>query len=263
MLSQENLVPALPDGTLALTFDDGPGPHSLPIGHFLHEQGIRATFFVVGRSIRETPKILSELQALGHAIGNHTDTHPRLPLLDTAEAVKREVAETHRLIEASGCQPPHLLRAPYGYWTAGLAAILNTDPELSRYSGPFGWSVENLDYRIGLPRDPKVMDSPIHTFESCCESYLKQVREKRQGVVLIHDWAADPEPKLRKQLRAGNRSLEITRWLIPRIKSDFKFVRLDELPAPTARFAPAAAPPLPAPAIQPGQAWANLARLPT
>jgi peptidoglycan/xylan/chitin deacetylase (PgdA/CDA1 family) len=66
----------LPARTLCLTYDDGPGPHTLELGRFLHEEGIRAAFFVIGRVAAEQPEVLARLRAWGHLIGNHTWSHP-------------------------------------------------------------------------------------------------------------------------------------------------------------------------------------------
>ena len=45
----------LPPRTLSLTIDDGPGDLSVAIGDWLHAQGVRATFFVVGTKITARP----------------------------------------------------------------------------------------------------------------------------------------------------------------------------------------------------------------
>jgi len=82
MLAPRNIVDVdLPDKTLCLTYDDGPGPASAAIGRFLHGHGVRATFFVVGKFAVEHPEVLDELHAQGHIIGNHTKNHPDLTTL--------------------------------------------------------------------------------------------------------------------------------------------------------------------------------------
>src|SRR5207245_2252816 len=74
----------LPPKALCLTYDDGPGRDTLELGHYLFAQGIRATFFVVGRHAQEQPETLAELSALGHVLDNHTYTHPGLVALAEA-----------------------------------------------------------------------------------------------------------------------------------------------------------------------------------
>jgi peptidoglycan/xylan/chitin deacetylase (PgdA/CDA1 family) len=65
----------LPDGQLVLTYDDGPGPNSLSVAEYLSDQGIEATFFVVGESFEKLPDVPGRVRALGHRLGNHTWTH--------------------------------------------------------------------------------------------------------------------------------------------------------------------------------------------
>src|SRR5690242_12437791 len=62
---------------LAITFDDGPNPTITPkLLDLLAKYNARATFFLVGKFVRECPELTKEILARGHALGNHTDTHP-------------------------------------------------------------------------------------------------------------------------------------------------------------------------------------------
>src|SRR5205809_2139273 len=98
----------LPEKTICLTFDDGPGetigdgpgPKTLMLARYLHEQQIRATFFVVGKFVIKHPRIIKEVARLGHIIGNHTFCHSdRLPhLLETGWDIVSEIAMTDELI---------------------------------------------------------------------------------------------------------------------------------------------------------------------
>lgn len=62
-----------------LTFDDGPSETvTPPILKTLKEENVKATFFVVGKSIDQSEtnkKLLNQEVAEGHAIGNHTYSH--------------------------------------------------------------------------------------------------------------------------------------------------------------------------------------------
>src|SRR5437879_12662516 len=66
---------------LAITFDDGPNPSITPkLLDLLAKHNARATFFLLGKFVRECPDLTQEILARGHALGNHTDTHPNLSL---------------------------------------------------------------------------------------------------------------------------------------------------------------------------------------
>ncbi|WP_245958711.1 bifunctional polysaccharide deacetylase/glycosyltransferase family 2 protein [Microbacterium bovistercoris] len=67
------------DGSLALTFDDGPDPVWTPrILDVLEAHGVHATFFLVGTAAAEHPDIVRRIIAEGHEIGTHTLTHADL-----------------------------------------------------------------------------------------------------------------------------------------------------------------------------------------
>ena len=65
---------SLPNKTLSLTFDDGPGystgsflgPQTLKIAKYLFEENIRATFFVVGKHVIKYPEVISKIKNYGH-----------------------------------------------------------------------------------------------------------------------------------------------------------------------------------------------------
>jgi peptidoglycan/xylan/chitin deacetylase (PgdA/CDA1 family) len=61
---------------LALTFDDGPNdPWTARLLDVLARHEVRATFFMIGRYVREQPAIARAVAAAGHEIGNHTFSH--------------------------------------------------------------------------------------------------------------------------------------------------------------------------------------------
>lgn len=91
---------------LALTYDDGPNdPHTLHLLDVLAKHEVKATFFVIGNFARHRPDIVSRIGAAGHAIGNHTARHPRLPLLNKYQLVMELlVCEIARAINNDAAQ---------------------------------------------------------------------------------------------------------------------------------------------------------------
>src|SRR5258708_34850444 len=64
------------DHEVVLTFDDGPWPATTPkVLVALAEQGVRATFFLIGKPASEHPELVRRIAAAGHTIGYHTRTH--------------------------------------------------------------------------------------------------------------------------------------------------------------------------------------------
>src|SRR5258708_32274464 len=62
---------------LALTFDDGPNPAVTPqLLDLLDKYNARATFFMIGRFVRERPELARDVAVPGHFFANHPPTHP-------------------------------------------------------------------------------------------------------------------------------------------------------------------------------------------
>lgn len=63
-------------GKLILTFDDGPGSRLTPaVLDLLDARGGKATFFLLGRNIRNNKDLVRHIRAQGHEIGSHTYDH--------------------------------------------------------------------------------------------------------------------------------------------------------------------------------------------
>ena len=106
---------------VALTFDDGPHPEWTPrVLAALAEAGVPATFFCLGRNVRDHGD-LHEPGAGGHELANHTYDHPDLGRLDQARCAD-EIARTSEAMRQAWGESPTLFRPPYGH--LGGAALL-------------------------------------------------------------------------------------------------------------------------------------------
>jgi peptidoglycan/xylan/chitin deacetylase (PgdA/CDA1 family) len=216
--------------TLCLTYDDGPGPQTRELGEYLSGEGIRVTFFVVGRHAEGRGPLLRQLTAWGHLVGNHTYSHPGLVALALAGGdVAGELARADAILREYAPGAVRFFRAPYGNWrekqatdseedksTSVVAEVLNWSGRFPDYVGPVNWDISAADYdywRRGA------------TAEECARAYLEKVERVGRGIVLMHD-SSDEEAA-----RANNRALEATRLLVPALKArGYRFVRLDEVP---------------------------------
>src|SRR5271156_1036460 len=109
---------------IALTFDDGPNdPYTFRLLEILAQHQIRATFFMIGRFVRQRPDIVRAVAAAGHLIGNHTMTHPWL-VLEVPSRVHQEIGDCNAALEdvlgekIEYFRPPHGSRRPDGLRTA-------------------------------------------------------------------------------------------------------------------------------------------------
>jgi peptidoglycan-N-acetylglucosamine deacetylase len=100
---------------LAITFDDGPNPAITPkLLDLLDRYQAKATFFLIGRFVRECAALVKETVARGHALGNHTDTHPNL-FWSTSSKIAAELRRCHDAISEVTGAPPKWFRPPYGF----------------------------------------------------------------------------------------------------------------------------------------------------
>ena len=136
---------------LALTYDDGPNdPHTQRLLEVLAKHSVRATFFVIGRFARQRPDIVRELVRAGHAVGNHTFSHPNL-IFTSAERTRKELAECQQaLLEATG-ESPRLFRPPFGGRRPGTLQMVRAaglQPVMWNVTG-YDWSAPPADAIVG------------------------------------------------------------------------------------------------------------------
>jgi peptidoglycan/xylan/chitin deacetylase (PgdA/CDA1 family) len=220
----------LPPWTLCLTYDDGPGPQTRELAHYLHERGVAATFFVIGAHARQYPDVLRALREWGHLVANHTDSHPGLVKRATSGGdVVGELTRTDDAIRPHVAGDVVFFRPPYGNWrekkgpdsaedrgVSVVAELCNRAQHLRHYVGPINWDISGHDYdywRRGA------------SAAECLGEYLERTEAAGRGIVLMHD-SSDEEA-----LRRHNRAAELTRLLVPRLKErGYRFVRLDAIP---------------------------------
>jgi len=100
---------------VALTYDDGPHPDFTPeILRTLDKYQVKATFFMIGERMEKYPEIVREAVAQGHAIGNHTYSHPHDLESLTSDQVIRELDDCEQVIERMVGHRTHLFRPPRG-----------------------------------------------------------------------------------------------------------------------------------------------------
>lgn len=141
------LAPSVYRGTksrrsIAITFDDGPSESTPELLDLLRRYNARATFFQVGANARRLPSVARAVVAAGHEIGNHTYSHPLLPLISLA-FVYSEIRDAQSAIEDAAGVTPVLFRAPFGARWFGLRGA-------QRRCGLMGvmWSVLGLDWKL-------------------------------------------------------------------------------------------------------------------
>jgi peptidoglycan/xylan/chitin deacetylase (PgdA/CDA1 family) len=133
---------------VALTFDDGPNPAATPrLLDLLDQHKVRATFFVVGKYVRECPELLRETAARGHQLANHTDTHPHLTWLSRTR-IREELRRCRESIETALNGTPGLgerrwMRPPFGARGPQLNGVTREEG----FAGVVTWSRICFDWK--------------------------------------------------------------------------------------------------------------------
>jgi len=112
---------------VSITFDDGPNPRATPrILDVLRREGVRATFFVLGRHAERWPELVRRAALDGHQLGNHGYFHRKLHRRSPGYVRDDLTRGTEQIVRASGIRPRHF-RAPHGFrspWVTPIAASL-------------------------------------------------------------------------------------------------------------------------------------------
>jgi peptidoglycan/xylan/chitin deacetylase (PgdA/CDA1 family) len=190
--------------TLALTYDDGPNdPHTQRLLEVLAKHNVHATFFLIGRYVQQRPDLAREILKAGHAIGNHTFTHPLLTLKSNAE-IHRELSVCNAALRDALGQSVNLFRPPFG---GRRPSVLRLARELGLK--PVMWNVTGYDWTA----------PPAAVIE---QKVSKQIRGG--NVILLHDGG-------HKQMGADrSQTVLATDHLITRYKSEgYEFATIHQM----------------------------------
>lgn len=128
---------------IAMTFDDGPHPVYTPkLLDILKERGIKATFFLIGKSVATHPEIVRRIVAEGHEVANHTWDHKMLRQL-SQEKINDELQKTQDAIVAACGITPTVYRPPFGAITKKQQAAV-----MEKFHYPsIVWEVDTNDWK--------------------------------------------------------------------------------------------------------------------
>lgn len=126
-----------------ITIDDGPDPTWTPqVLQVLKDNGVKATFCMVGTQAQAHPDLVKAVVAAGHRLCDHTVSH------DTAMDRKPEAYQSKEILDAesmitkaSGGVRPLYYRAPGGAFTPYSRKLA-----ASHGMRPLGWNVDSKDF---------------------------------------------------------------------------------------------------------------------
>lgn len=177
---------------LYLTFDDGPHPEVTPVLlDLLAAHGAKATFFLLGANAERYPDVARRIVAEGHAIGNHSYSHPRFAQVDL-DVQRAEIDRTDDILAVIDGQPRHWFRPP-----SGALPLRMLGDFARRRRGIAYWSYDSMDYR-----------------RQSAEILARRLREQPPAagdIVLMHDDDPNTVQALRElvpEWRAAGHALE-------------------------------------------------------
>lgn len=166
-----------------LTFDDGPSENTQKILDILEEKGVKATFFVVGSSIKEEDdeECLKRMVKDGHIIGIHSFSHLCNEIYCSIERFLDDFNIVYQLIYDITDKKVNIYRFPWGSnnsYSRKIKKALVEEMERRGFTF-YDWNV-SADDSFGNP-----------TSQSIKKSILKDLEVNDHPIVLMHDAASN------------------------------------------------------------------------
>ncbi|MFJ9535754.1 polysaccharide deacetylase family protein [Streptomyces sp. NPDC101225] len=126
-----------------ITIDDGPDPTWTPqVLQVLKENGVKATFCMVGTQAQAHPDLVKAVVAAGHRLCDHSVSHDTTMDKKADSYQSKEILDAADMItKASGGVRPMYYRAPGGAFTPYSRKLA-----ASRGMRPLGWNVDTKDF---------------------------------------------------------------------------------------------------------------------
>ena len=159
--------------TVYLTFDDGPSDLTSEVIDILKEEGVGATFFVIGKSAINNQDLLKRMVSEGHTIGNHSYTHNYSKIYHSFSAYFDEIIKTEEVIYDITGKRTSLIRAPGGTY-------MNWDSFYFYYMDQadyliYDWNVDSGDASRKNVSAQEILDQ------------IKKSKFKEKLIILLHD----------------------------------------------------------------------------
>lgn len=167
---------AVADGgkCIYLTFDDGPSDKVTPkILDVLKDEGVKATFFIVGTMAKPRLDILKRAVAEGHTLGVHSYSHKYGEIYSSPETLLKDIAACNEIIREVTGRYSSLYRFPGGSFTVAPEFKKAVDGAGYRY---VDWNASFRDSEIKGATAKDIFDSARSTL-----AYPEKV------IMLAHD----------------------------------------------------------------------------
>lgn len=176
---------------VAITFDDGPSKYTSELVDILTANGVKATFFLVGRNINNYSDSVVKSYQAGNEIGIHTYSHTSFTKM-TIEEIKNELAQTQALLDGIDVDYSNIVRPPYGNINENIQGNIDTSFIL--------WSVDTRDWE-SRNKDAVIAEVKANIAEG--------------SIILFHDVYPS--------------TIQAIKELLPELTDEYQFVTVSEL----------------------------------
>lgn len=130
------------DNKVAISFDAAWGADKTQkILDICHRYDVKATFFLVGFWIDNYGDMVKKIDEMGHAIGTHSETHPKMSEL-SVEKISEELTSSMGKITAITGKKIKLFRPPFGDYNNRLIEVAD-----GLGLSTIQWDVDSLDWK--------------------------------------------------------------------------------------------------------------------
>jgi len=186
-----------------LTFDDGPSVNTDDILDILNDYGVKATFFVTGKTDSHSISMYKRIVEEGHTLGMHSYSHKYDIIYKSVEDFDKDFTKLRDLLYDTTGLEPKIYRFPGG---SGNKVSKRGMSEFIRYLNNknivyYDWNVLNGD-----------ATNIKYTDEQLIANVLSGVEKKTISIVLMHDSASKEAtvrtlPELLEKLISGGAEL--------------------------------------------------------
>lgn len=165
------------DKVVYLTFDDGPSNLTIPVLDVLDRYGIKATFFVVGKTSEEDKEALRQTVDRGHTLAVHTYTHQYEEIYASPEAYLSDFSRMRDLIYDTTGVEPSIYRYAGGSvnsYNKKTARAITEEMNRRGYTY-YDWNVDSGDAQHGA------------TAESIYQNVISRTTKYEKAIVLMHN----------------------------------------------------------------------------
>ncbi len=189
-IDEDNFEYGLPDGYVALSFDDGPSQYTKQIVDILTEHKVAATFLFVGKNVLKHPDEVRYANEHGMPIGSHSWDHSDMTKNSNGEN-EENLAKANEALEQIVPLPITIFRPPYGAINDKLANKVK-----EQHMKVLLWNRDPQDWKA------KNTEEILHYF---------QAEDPSGGIYLLHEKSITVKvlPEIIEYLKSKNMKFAI------------------------------------------------------